>query len=170
LELSLIQNSLGPFYVYVEVFFTYLMLTGPFILLALTINAFLSKLVQRHWVFYIAERFGQFRVVRYMVLPFVSLFAMTNPSCYEVGSQLKEKHKPAFYDASVSFCHPITGLFPYSNSGEIFFLIGAIYPVIKLDLSLIQFGIIYFIVGLVVSMIRGIVTEILTEKFLRRAK
>ena len=167
--LDMLKNSLGPFYVYIEIFLSYLILTGPFILIALTINAFLSKLVKRQWVLYLASKLGHYRIIRYMILPFVSLFSMTSPSCYEVGSKLKEEHKPAFYDSSVSFCHPVTGLFPYSNSGELFFLIGVLYPVIVLDMSLVQFGLTYFLIGMMVIMIRGTVTEILTRRILERS-
>ncbi len=167
MDLKLVQDNLGSMYKFIEIFLSYLVIVGPFILVALTINAFLSKMVKKQWIFHLAEKFGHIRLVRYTFLPFISLFAMTNPSCYEVGDKLKEKHKPAFYDAAVSFCHPITGLFPYSNSGELFFLIGALYPVIKLDLSLFQFGIAYFLIGLAVILIRGTVTEWLTKKMIR---
>jgi len=169
MEWSLLKQSLGPFYIYIEIFISYLVLTGPFILLALTINALLAKLVKKQWVFSIAARYGHIRIIRYTVLPFLGLFTMTNPSCYEVGNQLEEKDKPAFYDASVSFCHPVTGLFPYSNSGELFFLIGSLYPVIKLNISIVQYGVLYFIAGLLVILIRGTVTEILTQRFLKKS-
>ena len=37
---------------------------------------------------------------------------------------LPEKNKPAFYDAAVSFVHPITGIFPHANGGELFVWLG----------------------------------------------
>ncbi|MGO0916374.1 PTS glucitol/sorbitol transporter subunit IIC [Clostridioides difficile] len=40
--------------------------------------------------------------------------------CYTFGRFLKEEHKAGFYDAAVSFVHPITGLFPHANAGELF--------------------------------------------------
>ncbi|EXX85361.1 PTS sorbitol transporter subunit IIC [Paenibacillus darwinianus] len=163
-----VEGYAGPLKPFVDIFLSYLFTTGPYILVSLAIGSLLSKLVQKQWVFWIAEHFGQFRVVRYMLLPFLSLFALTNPACYEIGSALKERHKPAFYDAAVSFCHPVTGLFPFSNSGEIFFLIGALYPVIKLGIPVWQFAIAYFVIGLVVIMIKALMTEYLTQRFLNQ--
>lgn len=167
MNLDLIKHNVGPMYTFIDIFLSYLIIIGPFILVALTINAFLSKWVKKQWIFQLASKFGHISLVRYILLPFISLFAMTNPSCYEVGNQLKEKDKPAFYDAAVSLCHPVTGLFPYSNSGELFFLIGALYPVIKLDISLFEFGITYFMIGLIIIFIRATVTEFLTKQFIK---
>src|SRR5690554_1129184 len=50
---------------------------------------------------------------RYTVFPFLAVFFLTNPMAYTFGKFLEEKYKPAFYDAAVSFVHPITGLFPH---------------------------------------------------------
>ena len=62
--------------------------------------------------------------VRYTLLPFVAVFMLTNPVCYTFGTFLPEKHKPAFYDSAVSFVHPITGIFPHANGGELFVWLG----------------------------------------------
>ena len=59
-------------------------------------------------------------LLRYTLLPILSMFFLCNPMAYTMGRFLDEKYKPAFYDAAVSFCHPITGLFPHANAGEYF--------------------------------------------------
>jgi PTS system glucitol/sorbitol-specific IIC component len=156
----------GPTKDIVQVFLSLLVTTGPYLLVALAINSFISKLIKREWINFIAAKFGHLVLVRYTLLPFLSLFTLTNPSCYEVGSHLDEKHKPAFYDATVSFCHPITSIFPFSNSGELFFLIAPLYPVMKLHLSLGNFMIAYFFGGLVIVFIKGVTTELLTRYYM----
>ena len=59
----------------------------------------------------------QWYPVRYIVLPFVAVFVLTNPMAYTMGRFLPERFKPAFYDSAVSFVHPILGIFPHANPG-----------------------------------------------------
>lgn len=72
---------------------------------------------------------------------------------------MDEKYKPAFYDANVSFLHPVTGLFPHANGGELFVYMGIAAGVSALGLSLGDLAVRYFLVGVVVILLRGIVTE-----------
>ena len=58
--------------------------------------------------------------IRYLVLPVLSVFFLTNPMAYTMGRFLPERYKPAFYDSAVSYVHPITGIFPHANPGELF--------------------------------------------------
>ena len=62
----------------------------------------------------------------------------------------------------VSFVHPITGLFPHANGGELFVYLGIAEGFRQLGLSQGGLAIRYFIAGLIVILIRGIVTEKLT--------
>ena len=54
----------------------------------------------------------------------LSVFFLTNPMAYTMGRFLPETYKPAFYDSTVSFVHPILGLFPHANPGELFVYAG----------------------------------------------
>jgi glucitol/sorbitol PTS system EIIC component len=101
--------------------------------------------------------------LRYIVLPVLSCFFLTNPMAYTMGRFLPEKFKPAFYDAAVSFVHPPLGLFPHINPGEIFVWAGIAAGIEALGLGLGDLAIRYFLVGLVVIFIRGIVTEWITS-------
>lgn len=113
----------------------------------------------------------QWYPVRYLVLPVLSVFFLTNPMAYTMGRFLPEKYKPAFYDSSVSFVHPVTGLFPHANAGELFVYLGIASGVTALGLGTGDLAVRYLLVGLVVILIRGILTEILTTRMLaRRAK
>jgi PTS system glucitol/sorbitol-specific IIC component len=96
-------------------------------------------------------------ILRYTVFPVLAVFFMTNPMCYTFGRFVEEKQKPAFYDAAVSFVHPILGLFPHANAGELFVWTGISVGITQLGLSVAPLAIRYFIAGVIVILIRGLV-------------
>jgi glucitol/sorbitol PTS system EIIC component len=87
---------------------------------------------------------------------------------YTMGRFLPERFKPAFYDSAVSFVHPITGLFPHANPGELFVYLGIATGITTLGFGLGDLAIRYLLVGLVVILIRGIVTEFITARMMSR--
>lgn len=118
------------------------------------------------------DKFGVFcskyLLLRYTVLPFLALFFLSNPMCFTMGQFLEERYKPAFYDATVSLCHPITGLFPHANPGEYFVYGGIAAGITKLGLSIGDLAVRYLLVGLIVILIRGICCEFLTRRFMAK--
>jgi PTS system glucitol/sorbitol-specific IIC component len=106
--------------------------------------------------------------VRYMVLPALSVFFLTNPMCYTMGRFLPERYKPAFYDSAVSFVHPITGIFPHANAGELFVYLGIAGGITTLGFGVGDLAVRYLLVGLVVILIRGIFTEVITARMTAR--
>lgn len=110
----------------------------------------------------------QWYPVRYMVLPFLAVFFLTNPMAYTMGRFLPEKYKPAFYDSAVSYVHPITGIFPHANPGELFVYLGIAAGITQLGFGLGDLALRYLLVGLVVIFIRGIVTELITVRMMAR--
>lgn len=100
--------------------------------------------------------------IRYIVLPVLAVFFLTNPMAYTMGRFLPEKYKPAFYDSAVSYVHPPTGIFPHINPGELFVWLGIAAGIEARGLSTTPLAIWYLIVGLIVIFIRGIVTERIT--------
>ena len=100
--------------------------------------------------------------LRYLILPFLSVFFLTNPMAYTMGRFLPEKQKPAFYDSAVSFVHPILGLFPHANPGEYFVWAGIAAGITTLHLNVGDLAIRYFLVGLLVIFLRGLLTEQIT--------
>ena len=103
--------------------------------------------------------------LRYLVLPVVSVFVLTNPMAYTMGRFLPEKYKPAFYDAAVSFVHPPLGIFPHVNPGELFVWAGIATGVTAGygAAETVNLAVRYLLVGLVVIFIRGIVTQQITS-------
>jgi len=110
----------------------------------------------------------QWYPVRYMVFPALSVFFLTNPMCYTMGRFLPERYKPAFYDSAVSFVHPITGIFPHANAGELFVFLGIAGGITTLGFGVSDLAVRYLLVGLVVILIRGIFTEVITARMMAR--
>lgn len=110
----------------------------------------------------------RYAVLRYTVMPILSLLLLANPMAYTFGRFLPEHQKPAFYDAAVSFCHPVTSFFPYANAGEIFVWLGIADGVEKLHLPIAPLAVRYFLLGVVVILIRGLLTERITLYLLGR--
>lgn len=106
--------------------------------------------------------------IRYMIFPFLAVFFLTNPMAYTLGRFLPEKYKPAFYDSAVSYVHPPLGLFPHINPGEIFVWSGIAFGITQLGLGLGDLAIRYALVGLVVILIRGTLTQWITAIMWRR--
>lgn len=112
---------------------------------------------------------GKFMITRYTVMPFLAMLLLTNPMAYTFGRFLPERYKPAFYDSAVSFCHPITSLFPHANAGEIFVWMGVAAGVREIAPDkFATLAILYFLVGLVVIFIRGVATQWMTAYLIRR--
>lgn len=126
------------------------------------------------------DRFGKFASregliylpFRYLLLPIVAVFVLTNPMAYTMGRFLPEKYKPAFYDAAVSFVHPPLGILPHVNPGELFVWAGIATGVQQAygDAAMANLAVRYFLVGMVVILIRGIVTERITAFLWTRQK
>ena len=131
----------------------------PLIVVLMTAVSSVIKLIGEERVDKLAQRATQNIITRYTVLPVLAVLFLGNPMCYSFGRFVQAKHKPAFYDAAVSFVHPITGLFPHANGGELFVYMGIAAGITTLGLPLGDLAVRYFLVGIVVIFIRGVVTE-----------
>ncbi len=147
------------------------LITGilPTLLVLMTFVNALVRIIGEDRVTNFAKKCTKYAITRYTVFPILAMFFLTNPMAYTFGRFLDEKYKPAFYDAAVSFCHPITGLFPHANGGELFVYMGIASGITALGHNQYDLAIWYFIVGVVVIFIRGIVTEKLTAIMSGRA-
>ena len=130
--------------------------TGIIPLLVIMMTA-VNSLIKR--VNGVAQRATQNIITRYTVLPVLAVLFLGNPMCYTFGNFVDQKYKPAYYDAAVSFVHPVTGLFPHANGGELFVYMGIAAGITTLGLPLGDLAVRYFLVGIVVILVRGIVTE-----------
>ncbi|MUK87629.1 PTS sorbitol transporter subunit IIC [Ornithinibacillus sp. L9] len=143
----------------------------PMLVVLITAVNALIKFIGEERVNRFAQKCTKYFILRYTVFPFLAVFFLTNPMCYTFGRFLPEKQKPAFYDSAVSFVHPITGLFPHANPAELFVYMGVAAGITELGLSLGPLALRFLLVGIVVMLIRGLVTEIITDRMLKaRAK
>ncbi len=144
----------------------------PTLIVLLTFVNALIRLIGPERIDKLGEAAGrpgiQWYPVRYLVLPVLSVFFLTNPMAYTMGRFLPEKYKPAFYDSAVSFVHPITGIFPHANAGELFVYLGIAAGITTLGLSTADLAVRYLLIGMVVILIRGILTELITARMLAR--
>ncbi|MCT7374516.1 PTS glucitol/sorbitol transporter subunit IIC [Chelativorans salis] len=151
--------------------------TGIIPTLVVLMTAFyaLTELIGEKRVHGAAQWAGRVALTRYTVLPVIAVFFLTNPMAYTFGTFLEEKHKPAFYDAAVSYVHPPLGLFPHVNPGEYFVWGGILVALLELERNgavptgyHITVAIWYAIVGLLVILLKGILTERITAIMARR--
>ena len=144
----------------------------PTLIVLLTFVNALIRLIGPERIDKLGEAAGrpgiQWYPVRYLVLPVLSVFFLTNPMAYTMGRFLPEKYKPAFYDSAVSFVHPITGIFPHANAGELFVYLGIAAGITKLGLNTADLAVRYLLIGMVVILLRGILTEFITARMLAR--
>lgn len=139
----------------------------PMLVVLITAVNALIKFIGEERVNSFAQKCTKYFVLRYTIFPFIAVFFLTNPMCYTFGRFLPERQKPAFYDSAVSFVHPITGLFPHANPAELFVYMGVAAGITELGLSLGPLALRFLLVGVVVMLIRGVVTEMITARMLK---
>lgn len=159
----LAENFIGVFQNGGEFFV--ILVTGilPTLIVLLTAVNALIRFVGTERIDKVGELAGRpgiaYAPIRFLVLPFVAVFLLTNPMAYTMGRFLPERNKAAFYDSAVSFVHPILGVFPHANAGELFVYLGIANGLTQLGLPLGDIAVRYLLVGLVVIFIRGLTTQ-----------
>ncbi|WP_174614566.1 PTS glucitol/sorbitol transporter subunit IIC [Virgibacillus ihumii] len=139
----------------------------PLLIALITAVNALIKFIGEEKVFKFAQKCTKYFFLRYTIFPFLAVFFLTNPMCYTFGRFLNEDKKPAFYDATVSFVHPITGLFPHANPAELFIYTGVAAGITQLGLSTGPLALRYLLVGVAVMLLRGVVTEFITARMIK---
>ncbi len=144
----------------------------PTLIVLLTVFNTVVRLIGPERIESLGERAGrpglQYYPLRYLVLPILAVFFLTNPMAYTMGRFLPERFKPAFYDSAVSYVHPPLGIFPHVNPGEYFVWAGIAAGITARQLPLADLAVRYLLVGAVVIFIRGIVTELITARMIAR--
>jgi glucitol/sorbitol PTS system EIIC component len=158
-----------------EVFLGFVTGIIPTLVVLMTAFYAVTELVGEQRVHGLARSAGRIALTRYTILPLLAVFFLTNPMAYTFGTFLEEKHKPAFYDAAVSYVHPPLGLFPHVNPGEYFVWGGILVALLELERNgsvaegyHITVAIWYAIVGLLVILLKGMLTERITAIMARR--
>lgn len=163
-------NFIGLFQAGADQFVGFITGIVPLLVVLLTFTnaviAFIGEERVHGWI----QKSSKYALLRYTVMPMLAIMLLTNPMAYTFGKFVKEEQKPAFYDAAVSFVHPVTGMFPYANAGELFVYLGIANGVSQAGYSQGPLAVRYLMAGVVVILIRGLVTEWITKILIRRSK
>ena len=157
----------------------------PWIIIMMAFMNIAFKLIGLERIEKLAAVLGKFPLTRWTLMPMLGMMFSGNPMTYPYARFLPENQKVAFFDAAISYCHPVTGLFPHANPGELFVYLGIAggvffrmsmvsgvtmnraLPWLYLGFLAVQ----YFLMGLIMILIRGIVTQIIynikAKKFLK---
>lgn len=131
----------------------------PMIICLMTAVNSIIKIIGEEKFYNFASKLTGNVLGRYVVVPVMAILFLGSPSCFTFGKFCENKYKPAYYDSCISFVHPVTGLFPHANSAELFVFLGIADGVSKLGYETGGLAVRYFLVGLIVILFRGIVTE-----------
>ena len=156
---TLASNFIGLFQAGGEQFTSWVTGIIPLVVCLMTAVNSVIKIIGTEKVESFAQKITKNIILRYTLFPLLAVFFLANPACYTFGKFLDEKYKPAFYDAAVSFVHPITGLFPHANAGELFVWMGIASGLQEAGYATSGLAVRYFLCGLVVICIRGILCE-----------
>ncbi|MEF9918217.1 MAG: PTS glucitol/sorbitol transporter subunit IIC [Eubacterium sp.] len=140
----------------------------PWIIIMIAFMKILFKLIGLERIEKLGNLFGKNFITRWTLMPVLGMMFSGNPMTYPYARFLPEKHKVAFFDAAISYCHPVTGLFPHANPGELFVFLGIASGVYYQGMmtgegigSIGGLAVQYFLVGIVMIFIRGCVTQLI---------
>jgi glucitol/sorbitol PTS system EIIC component len=163
------ENFIGLFKAAAESFLGLVSGILPLLIVLLTAMYAITTWIGEERVTRAVQWAGRYSITRYTIMPVLAVIMLTNPMCYSFGRFLPEKFKPAFYDSAVSFVHPVTSFFPHANAGEIFVWTGVASGVLAIDPgAYARLAALYFMTGIVVILMRGIVTQWITKLLIKR--
>lgn len=163
-------NFIGIFQAGADQFVGFITGIVPLLVVLLTFTNAVIAFIGEERVYGWVQKSSRFALLRYTLMPILSVLLLTNPMAYTFGKFVKEEQKPAFYDSAVSFVHPVTGLFPYANAGELFVYLGIANGVTQAGFSQGPLAVRYLMAGIVVILIRGLVTEWITKLLISRSQ
>ena len=142
----------------------------PNLIILLTLINAIIALIGEERVMNFAKKITKYRILRYTLLPFMALFFLPNPMCYTMARFVEEKDKAACIDGMFTFAHPMLGLFPHANPGELFVWSGIAAGITTLGASITPLAVRAILVAFIVAFIRGNLTEFITVKLLKKGK
>ena len=131
--------------------------TIPSLLALLFLVQFVIKIIGDKKINQIANFLGKSAILSYLVLPTFAWFFFSSPGALILGKFLPEKRKPGFEDALGTTVHPLTSLFPHIVPSE-------------LGYSVTGLAIRAILVGTIMGLVRGIITEKIFLGMLKKNK
>ena len=144
--------------------------TIPSLLALLFLVQFVIKIIGDKKINQIANFLGKSAILSYLVLPTFAWFFFSSPGALILGKFLPEKRKPGFEDALGTTVHPLTSLFPHIVPSELFVWLGVASGVTALGYSVTGLAIRAILVGTIMRLVRGIITEKIFLGMLKKNK
>ncbi|MDD4692324.1 MAG: PTS glucitol/sorbitol transporter subunit IIC [Eubacterium aggregans] len=141
----------------------------PWIIIMIAFMHILFKLIGLDRIERFCNLLGKNAITRWILMPVVCMMFSGNPMTYPYARFLPQNQRVAFFDAGISFCHPVTGLFPHSNPGEVFVWLGiasgVFYYTTTMGIGGIEvlggLAVQYFLLGVVMCLLRSVVTQVI---------
>ncbi len=141
----------------------------PWIIIMMAFMNILFKLIGLDRIERFCNLLGKNPVTRWILMPVVCMMFSGNPMTYPYARFLPQNQRVAFFDAGISFCHPVTGLFPHANPGEVFVWLGIASGVFYYQSmqgtggieTLGGLAVKYFLLGVVMCLLRSVVTQLI---------
>ena len=101
---------IGLFQTGADVFLSWMSGIVPLVLVLLIAMNALIALIGEDRINKVAAKAGNNPVSRYLFLPFIGSFFLTNPAGFTLGRFLPERYKPSYYASFAQFCHTSNGV------------------------------------------------------------
>lgn len=154
---------IGLFSAGAEVFLSWMSGIVPLVLMLLVAMNSLIALIGEERIDNFAQKAGRNVISRYLLLPWIGAFFLTNPAAFTLGRFLPEAYKPGYYASVAQMVHTNNGLFPHNNPGELFVWMGIAQGIIALGLPTGDLAIRYLLLGAVLNFVGGWVTDFTTN-------
>ena len=145
-----------------ETFLSWMTGIVPLVLKLLIAMNSLIALIGEERINRIAAKAGRNVISRYLILPWIGAFFLTNPAAFTLGRFLPEAYKPGSSASVAQMVHTNNGLFPHNNPGELFVWMGIAQGIITLQLPTGDLAIRYLLLGAVLNFLGGWVTDFTT--------
>lgn len=140
----------------------------PWIIIMMCFMNILFKLIGVERIEKLVQLCNKNVITRWLLSPVIAMVFSGNPMTYPYARFLPENQKVEFFDPGISFCHPVSGLFPHANPGEIFVWLGiasgVYYQYAQQGFGIESIGglaVQYFLLGVVMVFLRSMTTHII---------
>lgn len=146
-----------------ETFLAWMSGIVPLVLMLLVAMNALIALIGEERINKFAARAGRNVISRYLILPWIGAFFLTNPAAFTLGRFLPEAYKPGYFASVAQMVHTNNGLFPHNNPAELFVWAGIAAGITDLGLNPAELAIRYLLLGAVMNFFGGWVTDFTTQ-------
>ncbi|MEQ6281244.1 PTS glucitol/sorbitol transporter subunit IIC [Kluyvera huaxiensis] len=118
----------------------------------------------------LARLCGRSRILTYGLLPVIGWLLLRAPGALALGVVLPEKSKPGFEDALTTLAHPLSTAFPGVVTPELVAWLSITAGLRNHGLPVTPLALHYLLTGVLICLIRGMVTEWIFQRITSRGK